>query len=279
MSSLPACSPSNEKADKQQIVASVEDKILYKTDLEGLVNKAASSHDSIGVINNYINAWIKKQALLTKAQKEVNLDEAEIERKIADYRYDLTIYAFQKQYIEQHLDTVVSESEIKAYYHENVANFELKQNIVQAVLVSLPPKSAQADKIKKLIKQVNKQSRDELKSLCFRYANFYTFTDSTWVDFDELVKNTPFREMPNKTQFLKQNKFTESTDEKGIYLLEIENYKVASQTSPLPFVIDQIKNIILNNRKVKLIHALEQQVYEQAHADKKIKIFATKTGN
>src|SRR5688572_10622822 len=80
------------------IVASVENKNLYKSDLHGLVGKEVSKTDSANIISNYINAWVRKQVMLAKAQKEVKLDEAEIERKIADYRYDLTIYAFEKQY-------------------------------------------------------------------------------------------------------------------------------------------------------------------------------------
>ncbi|QHT65971.1 peptidyl-prolyl cis-trans isomerase [Rhodocytophaga rosea] len=273
LSNILAC---QEKAPAvtDKLLASVGEKKLHQSDLEGLVSKGVTATDSTTVVSNYINAWVRKQVMLAKAQKEAELDESEIERKIADYRYDLTIYAFEKQYIQQHLDTVVSAVEIEAYYTENVANFELKQNIVQGVLIGFPQKYARTERIKKLLGAKDKRSRQELQNICFQQANFYVFTDSTWTDFDELVKNTPFREMPNKTQFLKGNKFAEANDERGVYLLGIDDYKIASQTSPLAFASDQIKSIILNNRKVQLIRNLEQEIYKQAQDEKKIKIYA-----
>jgi hypothetical protein len=92
------------------------------------------------------------------------------------------------------------------------------------------------------------------------------------MDFESLISNTPFREMPNKTQFLKQNTFAENTDEEGIYLLDIDSYKIASQTSPLSFVRNQVRDVILNQRRTALIRSLEQQVYKEAKEKNKIKV-------
>jgi hypothetical protein len=210
--------------------------------------------------------------MLVKAEKEVELDNQEIERKIADYRYSLMIYELEKNYLQKHLDTIVTEEQIQKYYKDNPANFELKQNIVQGSLVSLPKGTPDIDKARKLMKQNNESSKEELKNYCYRYASTYIISDSTWMDFESLISNTPFREMPNKTQFLKQNTFAENTDEEGTYLLDIDNYKIASQTSPLSFVRNQVQDVILNQRRTALIRSLEQQVYKEAKEKNKIKV-------
>jgi hypothetical protein len=268
---LAACSPT-EKESGDKVVASVEDKYLYASDLAGLVNKGVAATDSATIVNNYIETWARKQAMLVKAEKEVELDNQEIERKIADYRYSLMIYELEKEYLQKHLDTTVTEEQIQRYYQENPANFELKQNIVQGSLISLPKGTPDIDKARKLIKQNNQNSKEELKNYCYRYASKYIISDSTWIDFESLISQTPFREMPNKTQFLKQNTFAENTDEEGIYLLDIDNYKIASQTSPLSFVRNQVRDVILNQRRTALIRSLEQQVYKEAKEKNKIKV-------
>jgi hypothetical protein len=268
---LSACTPSQKEAG-DKLVASVEDKQLYASDLAGLVGKGVSAADSTAIVTNYVETWARKQAMLVKAEKEVEMDNEEIERKIADYRYSLIIYELEKKYLQKNLDTTVTAEQIQKYYQENPANFELKQNIVQGSLINLPKGTPDLDKARKWIKQNDERSKEELKNYCYRYASTYTLADSTWIDFESLISNTPFRELPNKTQFLKQNTFAESTDEEGIYLLDIDHYKIASQTSPLSFVQNQVRDVILNQRRTALIRNLEQQVYKEAKENNKINV-------
>jgi hypothetical protein len=44
------------------------------------------------------------------------------------------------------------------------------------------------------------------------------------------------------------------------------------ETSPLSFEIDNIRNSIINKRKLGLINSMEQAVYQKAIADKDIEI-------
>jgi hypothetical protein len=268
---LAACSTMPEKSG-EQVVASVEDKHLYASDLTGLVGKGISATDSATFVTNYIETWARKQAMLVKAEKEVELDNQEIERKIADYRYDLMIYELEKKYLQQNLDTTVTDQQIQTYYENNPANFELKQNIVQGTLVRLPKGTPDIDKARTWMKQKDESSKTELKNYCYRYASTYVIGDSTWVDFESMISHTPFRELPNKTQFLKQNTYAENTDEEGIYLLAINDYKIASQASPLSFVKNQVRDVILNQRKTALIRSFEQKVYKEAKENNKIKV-------
>lgn len=268
---LGACS-TMQKESEEKTVASVEDKQLYASDLAGLVGKGVSATDSATIVTNYIETWARKQAMLVKAEKEVELDDQEIERKIADYRYDLMIYELEKKYLEQNLDTIVTDEQIQKYYQENPANFELKQNIVQGSLIRLPKGTPDVEKARRWVKQNDERSKAELKNYCYRYASTYIIGDSTWIDFESMISHTPFREIPNKTQFLKQNTYAENTDEEGIYLLAIDNYKIGSQTSPLSFVQHQVRDIILNQRKTSLMRSYEQKVYKEAKESNKIKV-------
>ena len=62
-------------------VARVNDKVLYKKDLKKLFRQRVSSQDSIVVVKNYIDNWIKEQLMLSRA--EMNLSEDEKEKRLS----------------------------------------------------------------------------------------------------------------------------------------------------------------------------------------------------
>jgi hypothetical protein len=93
------------------------------------------------------------------------------------------------------------------------------------------------------------------------------------MEFDKLVVNSPLAEIPNKIQFLKSYNYYETNDHEFLYFLKIEAYKISDNVSPVEFVNSDIKNIILNKRKVELARKLEEEVYENATKRKDFEIF------
>jgi hypothetical protein len=91
--------------------------------------------------------------------------------------------------------------------------------------------------------------------------------------FDELVKNSPLAEIPNKIQFLKTNPYYESSDENFLYFLKVDRYRISDNVSPIEFVKDDIRNLILNKRKVDLAKQLEEEVYNEAKKDDDFEIY------
>jgi hypothetical protein len=101
----------------------------------------------------------------------------------------------------------------------------------------------------------------------------YHISDSTWMIFDELVRNSPLVEIPNKVQFLKTNPYYEDEDDNYLYYLKVDEYRISDNVSPLEFVRDEITNIILNKRKVELAKKLEDEVYNHALDRKEFEVF------
>lgn len=253
-------------------VARVNDAYLYKDELQGIVPANLAKEDSAARVEAYINSWIRKQLLIQEASRKININEAEVERKILDYRYSLIAYAYQSYYIKQHLDTAVAPSEIEAYYNDNIDNFILKQNIVRATFIKVPKNAPNTSKIKDWIFAQDDDARRELKSYCLSFSLAYQLADSTWIVFDDLVRNSPLAEIPNKIQFLKATPYYETADESHLYFLKVEEYRISDNVSPLEFVKDEIRNIILNKRKVELAKKLEDEVYNHALENREFEI-------
>ena len=259
--------------DQPQAVARVHDTYLYKADLEGIVAASATPADSADRATAYINQWIRKQLLIDEATSRIDFDEAEIQRKILDYRYSLIAYGYQEYYVGQHLNKEVTEEEIQTYYDQNADNFPLKQNIIRGKYIKVPSDAPKLDQIRSLMNSTRPQKIEELKSYCFRYATNYSLEDSIWINFDEIIRNTPLAEIPNRVQFLRTRKFVESTDNTSKYFLKIDEYKKTDDTAPLEIVRDQIINIIINKRKVELAGNLEKEVYDKANETNAFEIY------
>ena len=258
---------------KRDAIARVNDSYFYKDEVAGIVPAGTSKEDSTSRIEAYINSWIRKQLLIQEASRKIDINEAEVERKILDYRYSIIAYEYQTYYVKQKLDTVVADGEIEGYYKQNIDNFILKQNIVRATFIKVPENAPRTKKVKELIFSTKEKDNKELKSYCLSFSSAYHIADSTWMVFDELVRNSPLAEFPNKIQFLKANPYYETLDDTYLYFLRVEEYRISDNVSPLEFVRDDIKNIILNKRKVELAKQLEDEVYNEATNKKEFEIF------
>src|SRR5688500_710386 len=258
--------------ENRDAVARVNNTFLYQDELMGIAALGSSKEDSAARVEAYIDSWIRKELLIQEAARKININEAEVERKILDYRYSIIAYEYQSYYIKQNLDTVFDEAEIKAYYENNIDNFILKQNIVRATFIKVPKNAPKMNKLKDWIYSQDEEDRQSLKSYCLSFSVAYHISDSTWMIFDDLVRNSPLMEIPNKVQFLKSNPYFETEDENYLYFLKVDEYRISDNVSPLEFVTDEIKNIILNKRKVELAKKLEDEVYENALEDKDFEI-------
>lgn len=254
-------------------VARVNTTYLYQDELVGIATSEISKEDSAARVTAYINSWIRKQLLINEAMKTIHINEAEMQRKVLDYRYSLIGFEFQNFYIKQHLKDSISENEIQKYYQEHLDNFILKQNIIQGTYLKVPKGAPRTNRVKDLIFSQKEKDENELKSYCLSFSSAYHLYDSSWMEFDKLVVNSPLAEIPNKIHFLKSYNYYETTDSEFLYFLKIEAYKISDNVSPVEFVKGDIKNIILNKRKVELARKLEEEVYENASKRKDFEVF------
>lgn len=254
-------------------VARVDDKYLYRDELVGIVDQESTADDSAARVTAYINSWIRKQLIIGEAMKRIDINEAEVERKVLDYRYSLIGYEYQNFYIQQHLNDSISEKDIEDYYKGHFDNFILKQNIVQGTYIKVPKTAPRTGKVKDMIFSRKEKDQNELRSYCLSFSVAYHLSDSSWIEFDKLVVNSPMAEIPNKIQFLKTNPFYETNDADFLYFLKVDDYKISDNVSPLEFVKEDIRNILLNKRKVELAKTLEDEVYENALKQKNFEIF------
>ena len=259
--------------ESRKPVARVNQSFLYLDELKGIVPKDATATDSAARISSYVTSWIRKKLLLNEAAKNIDINEAEVERRVEEYRYSLIGYEFQNFYIKKNLNDSVSSTEIAAYYKTHLDNFVLKQNIVQGTYIKVPKTAPRIQRIKPLVFSNKAKEMEELKSYCLSFSAEYQLPDSTWIELDKLVANSPMATIPDKIQFLRNYRYYETNDQDFLYFLKVDAFKIVDNVSPVEFVESEIKNIILNKRKVELAKKLEDEVYENGVKRKEFEVF------
>jgi hypothetical protein len=255
-------------------VARAHNTFLYYKDLEGLIPPNTSKSDSINLISRYVRSWVNKQLVIVEASEKLNIDEAELERKVLDYQYAILIHEYQKFYINQKLNPQVTDDEIEQYYNLSKDNFPLRQSIVKCRFVKVPKEAPRLNQLRKMIQSENVSDFGDLKSYCYQYSSTF-YLDSMWINFDEIIKNTPLVNIDNKIHFIMNNKYYETSDDTNFYALKIFEFKISNDISPLEWVKEDIKKIILNKRKVALAKELEDKIYERAEKNNDFEVFQT----
>ena len=143
----------NTDGDDDRVVATVYDKVLHQSDLQGVVYEGISRQDSIVRTKAFIESWIREQLLLHRAEASFAKSELDFSKQMEEYRNSLIIYKFETQYIEKNLDTVVSEREISKYIEDNNLTMELDNAAVRYIILNLRKKA--------LIEKMNKDLYNE----------------------------------------------------------------------------------------------------------------------
>ncbi|GAB4124220.1 MAG: peptidylprolyl isomerase [Raineya sp.] len=263
----------NKEKNEGKKLAQLGEKALYLSEIKDIMPSNMKEKDSIDFVKTYVEKWIRKQLLYQEAAKNAQIDEKDLQKRLEEYKYALLTHEFEKQYVAKNFSDKVLEEEIKEFYEKNKQEFELRQNIVKAIFIKLDAKSKEKDDFIKLMPSDKPEEKKELLELCNEKAASYYLQDTTWIDFDELVRLTPFEGVPNKISFLKNNRFSQMQEGEFVYLLQIKEYKISEQTSPLEFVKERIRSMILNQRKTTLIKKLEDELYKKAQNNKEFQIF------
>jgi PPIC-type PPIASE domain len=266
-----ACGKKDENQSKK--IAQIGDKVLYYSEISEVIPRKLSKNDSLDFIQRYRENWIRRQLLYKNAEKNAKIDEKELNKRLEDYKYALITHEFEKQYVTKNFSEKITDQEIKDFYEKNGKEFELRQNIVRAIFIKIGQNNKDKELLSKLMASDKSEDKQELAKYCNEKAVSYHLQDSTWIDFDELTRQTPLEDIPNKINFLKNNKFSEMKEAEFSYVLYVKEYKISEQNAPLEFVKDRIKSMILNERKTLLIKKLEDQLYKDAEKNKEFEIF------
>ena len=261
-----------QKSSKEVVVAECYGKYLYESDLIGLVPEGTPTMDSIQRVSTFIDSWVRRQVLIHQAESNLNKEMLDLDKQMEEYRNSLIIYTYESQLIDQKLDTVVSDDEIAEYYEQNKEDFQLRNTMVRVAYVILEEDSKQKPDFKKLMSDPDTLMLQNIDIQATYYA-VKSFVDvDQWMRLDELTNIIPI-EIFNAESFLKKNKFVCFDMNEYTYMVRFVDYLLEESTSPMEMVRDNIKSVILAQRRQTLIDKMQTALYEKAKREKAFEVY------
>ena len=261
-----------QKSSKEVVVAECYGKYLYESDLNGIVPEGTPILDSLQRVSNFIDSWVKRQVLLHQAENNLDKNTLDLEKQMEEYRNSLVVYAYESQLINQKLDTIVSETEIADYYEQNKEDFQLRNTMVRVAYVNMQGDSKQIADLKKLMSNPDTLMLQNIDIQATYYAAKSYLDVDQWMRLDELTNIIPI-EIFNAESFLKKNKFVCFEANDYTYMVRFVDYLLEESTSPLEMVRDNIKSVILAQRKQALIEKMQTSIYEKAKKEHAFEIY------
>ena len=255
-----------------EVVARAGSHKLHREQLESYIPTGVSREDSINLAHQYINAWAEDLLMLDMAEEQLSDAEKDVSAELEDYRRTLLKYRYEQRYIEQRLDTLITDEEIVRYYNANQGKFRLERPIVKARYLILPAGSKNLSTLRSLISSDDEESVAEAASLSATSAIRYVDAAGTWQDALLLAQDLGMDYGKMMTSL--KGQFVEWTDEnKVLHLACLVDMVPEGKTAPLEYCTPRIRDLILSGRKHELETRLEQDVLQDARINKKLVIY------
>ena len=252
-----------EKTEKEPL-ARVGETFLYKEDIASFITNDMSKQDSILFVTNYINNWASKQLLLSKSK--INLPEEKLKEYdllVDDYRSDLYTRAYVEALVLQSQDTAITTSQLREYYEKEKENFKLNEKLVQLRFVGLPAQFLDKNQVIEKIKGWEETDKSYLDSIAVQFKKIH-FNDSIWVSATRVMEEIPPLTPLNEEKYLKKSQFFELQDSIGVYLGMVTDVLEINSTAPFDYISPDIRQLILNRRRLNHIRKLETEIIDEA---------------
>jgi len=261
------------KVSKEEVIARVGSVYLYRTDLEKELDLFINKDDSILKTRNFIDQWARNQIILQQAKINLNLEEIEsLDALIDQYKIDLYSNTYKQTVLNKSIDTIISVQELDSFLIQNQSIFKLNSPLYQVRYIQLPHDNVDVNEIKRSFQRFNTEDVYFLDSLSFQFTN-HILVDSVWINKSNLLSEISFLNQENLNKYIKKSQFFEIEDSLGVYLFFVKNHLMKGDIPPNEVLSPTIKNIILNQRKLKFNKQFEKNILHDAIKSKTYEIY------
>ena len=261
-----------------EVVARVGDHRLHRSQLESYIPAGVSAEDSAALARQYIQTWAADLLLMDMAESQLSSKEKDVSAELEEYRKSLIKYRYEQLYIQQRLDTLVTDSEIEHYYESNPDKFRLERPILKSRYMIIPADARSLKIIEAKMSSEDDMEVMEADSLAASVAIKYVDSSDTWMDALVVAREAgaDYRSMLAcfRQPGFGRDPFVEIPDDSGnLHVIYVVEMVADGKTAPLEYCQERIRDLILSSRKHALEAGLTEDLLEDARKNNKFVIY------
>lgn len=247
---------------------------LYRAELDAVIPNGISADDSVALALKYIDTWASDHVYLKIAEQQLSKSEKDVTKELEDYRKSLLKYRYEQLYVNERLDTTVTDEMVDEYYEAHADKFVLQRPIVRARYLNILADSPVLKQLRKMMKSSEPNDLVEADSLAYSSALKFMTWNNDWVDAALLAGE--FGTDYNSMLASMSGGWIEQKDTTGyLKLAYIPEMIGRGRQAPVDYCAPMIKDMIISARKQALISGLERDLLEDARENGNFTIYAT----
>ena len=269
---LMSCRAISNFLHDDEVVAEVSTETLYRSDLDAVIPRGTSPEDSTRLAVQYINTWASDLIYVSIAEQQLSKADRDVSAELEDYRKSLLKYRYEQLYVNERLDTAVSDENIQAYYEKHQDKFVLGRPLVKARYLRIHTDSPGLEPIRKKMGSSEVDDLVEADSLAFSAAMRFAAWNNEWIDVAVLARE--FGMSYESMLGLMKDGWIRQDDTLGVTSLAyVSEMMKKGELAPIEYSAPQIRDMILSARKQNLITVLEQDLLDEARENGQFVIF------
>lgn len=268
LSFLTGCSQTVDHKGKTPLVEVGHD-FLYKEDLQSAMPPGLRGEDSTRFAEEYIHNWVEDILLYRKAEGNIP-DNVKVDELVASYRRALIMHVYQEELVNQKLGSNISDEEIEEYYKQNGGMFQADQPYIQGLFIKVPLNTPHLNNLRSWYRKNTQDAIDKIEKFSVGNAIVYDYFYDRWKPVSDFAVKMPLKALDSDVGYLDRNRNVELRDTAFCYFLHVEKFLPKGERLPLEYAKNEIKEILVNLKRVEFINEMKENLYKEASDDKDI---------
>jgi hypothetical protein len=267
---LLVCAACHRKSDP--VVAQVYQYKLYASEVRRGMPVGLSQEDSLTLVRDFIDTWVKEKLVLHEAEKRLSPREKNFDKEMMDYRNSLLINRYyDKLWRRDTADNRITEQEISDFVRSFDSRYTVDKEIVRVNYVKLPANSATLASVKEILFDESRRV-EEKEALVTMLGDTieYLLDDDAWLYLDDLQNEVAFEIDAHKAAGKGEKIRIEKEIGDQIVLLVVLDYRSQRSVNETKEERAAAGMLISNQRKTQFINQYVQDLYDKALKEGKV---------
>jgi hypothetical protein len=262
-----------KKQNPENVIAKVNEHVLYENDFVDEMPKNISPEDSIAFVRSYIDKWAMDKIILDRAKFNLPVKEQKrFNKMVEQYKSELFKKAYMDALIQKKMDSVADSLHIVEYYNKNKDIFKINEHLLKLRYLYIKNELKDFEKIKESFKRFDLSDQDYLLDEQLKFDKV-KLNDSVWVRTLDVFKDLKQLNKVQQENLLAKNRYVEIQDSLGTYFIYVKNVLKPNSIAPISYIKPTIEQILKNKNKLKIKSVLERQILDDALKNNDYEIF------
>ena len=239
---------------------------LTTLEISQAVPKNLTGEDSLAFVKLYIDKWLIRQLKIEEANQLFSSSEKDIERLVEDYRQSLLMNKVDQFYVEQQMSNDFTDEDIAEYYNTHKSDFTLDRTLVKGRILRFDASYRQSKRLKEQMLKAASSTTDDktFTDICEKNGFLLVDNRSGWINFTDFLANLPTTKSQDYSALLDKMGIQEMKANDACYYFDFTSVCRKGNVAPLEIVADNIRRILITQRRSEIIKAHEDDIISKA---------------